>query len=146
MQFEKEVLEHLSKEIVTNTKQMMTFRSRIAFTPWIGPLVIIGAYLVGTKERPATPHWDKTGIILLAVGTFLFIGMGWVLAEVERHTWDQCNKWRELIARIHAGLQEPLRPEELRFEHYIRLGYFLAAVLVVAVFFLVIIAAVRILS
>jgi len=146
MKFEQEILEHLSKEIITNTEQVMTFRSRVAFTPWIGPFVVVGAYLVATKDAPRSPHWDAFGSVLLAIAAFLFVGLGWVLAEVERHTWDQCNKWRVLIARLHAGIETPLQPEDLRFEHYVRLGYSLAALLILAIFFLVIWAAARFLS
>jgi cytochrome bd-type quinol oxidase subunit 1 len=143
MNYQQEVIEHLSKEIVANTEQIMIFRARVAFTPWIGPFVVVGAYLVATKDTPKSPHWDTLGCGLLAVAAFLFVGLGWVLAEVERHTWDQCNKWRSLIARIHAGLEKPLDPEDLHFEHHVRLGYSLAAILILSIFFLVIFAASR---
>lgn len=146
MKLEQEILDHLSKEIITNTEQLMTFRTRVAFTPWIGPFVVVGAYLVATKETPISPHWDALGGGLLAIAAFLFVGLGWVLAEVERHTWDQCNKWRNLIARLHAGLEKPLQPEDLRFEHSVRLGYCLAALLILMIFFTVIWAAARFLS
>jgi hypothetical protein len=146
MDLEREVLQHLSREITTNAQLMMTFRSRIAYTVWIGPFVVVGAYLLATKERPTSPHWDGLGIASILLAVVFFAALAWVLADVEKHTWDQCNKWREKIALLHAGLKEPLRPADLHFEPGLRLGYGLAGLFILLIFFTVLFAAIRFLG
>lgn len=139
---ESEVVNHLSKEITTHIEQMMNFRTRVAYTLWIGPFVLLGGYLFAIKDIKA-PRWDRWEVILIIAASLAFVGMSYVLAGVEAHTWDQCNRWRDLIVRIQAGLKEPLKSEDLHFKHNLFLSYGGCCILLLLIFLAVLLAVFR---
>ena len=46
----KEFIKALSEEITKGSDRIITFRNRVAFLTWIGPIIILGSVVVGKKE------------------------------------------------------------------------------------------------
>jgi len=125
---EDKLIDYLSKEIETQTNNLMAFRERINFAVFIGPFVLLGATLYG-KGLPHV-HWGEvsakawTGITLSFAGLVLsYLTMGIACSLIEVHIWKQCNKWRERIAEISSGHNTGFTLEQLKFEHRIKRGY-----------------------
>lgn len=128
MAHEEKVIEYLSKEIETQTNNLMTFRQRINFAVFVGPFVLLGATLYGKNisrihltamNRPAL-----VGLFISFVGIILsYLTMGIACSHIERHIWKQCNKWRERIAQISRGHNTGFTPMELDFHEYLERGY-----------------------
>lgn len=125
---EDKLIEYLSKEIETQTNNLMAFRERINFAVFIGPFVLLGATLYG-KGLPnvswgAVSERAWVGISLGLVGLILsYLTMGIACSLIEVHIWKQCNKWRERIAEISRGHDSGFTLEQLQFNHRIKRGY-----------------------
>ena len=121
MAHEAELIEYLSKEIETQTNNLMTFRARINFAVFIGPFVLLGSLLYSAKHLQSIGNWwiFVTAFVFLVLS---YLTMGWACASIEIHVWRQCNKWRTLIAEISGGRTE-VTPEQLEFQQKLRLGY-----------------------
>ncbi len=125
---EDKLIDYLSKEIETQTNNLMAFRERINFAVFLGPFVLLGATLYG-RGFP-TVHWSQVtvkawfGIALSFLGVILsYLTMGIVCSLIEVHIWDQCNKWRERIAEISSGHNTGFTPKQLNFDHDLKRGY-----------------------
>jgi hypothetical protein len=125
---EDKLIEYLSKEIETQTNNLMTFRERINFAVFIGPFVLLGATLYGK----GIPHinWGAItgkawiGLALGFVGVLLsYLTMGVACSLIELHIWKQCNKWRERIAEISSGNSNGFTAKKLQFHERVRRGY-----------------------
>jgi hypothetical protein len=128
MAHEEKLIEYLSKEIETQTNNLMTFRERINFAVFIGPFVLLGATLYG-KGIPHI-HWGELtfkagiGLALSFVGVILsYLTMGVACSLIEVHIWKQCNVWRSLIAEISQGHTTGLTADQLKFEERLQRGY-----------------------
>ena len=62
MTYEDKLIDHLSREIETHTKNMMTFRARINFAVF-GPFVLLGSIMVSAKGVPRGITPDKRTIV-----------------------------------------------------------------------------------
>jgi hypothetical protein len=144
MSLEKELIEHLSSEIKTLTEQLMAFRMRVGFSVWIGPFVVVGAYLLSTKDGQRNPHFDWIGIAFAGFAVALLVILGEALARIEIHCWEQCNKWRKLIGQL--SINQPVDANELLFKHNIHRGYRWLTYLILLIFISVVVAAVRFLG
>jgi len=117
MPYEKEFINHLSKEIETHTNAMMTYRTRIAFIVFVGPFVLLSSVLVGAKRMPniaKLTHWTFiAGGVLCAV----YIVLGLVSAMIEGAMWSQCNRWRAQIASLVAREDVDATGENVQFGH-----------------------------
>lgn len=127
MAHEKKLIDYLSKEIETQTNNLMTFRERINFAVFIGPFVLLGATLYG-KGIPRV-NWGAIttkawfGLTLSFAGVLLsYLTMGVACSLVEVHIWRQCNKWRARIAEISSGDSNGFTPEQLEFPERLRRG------------------------
>ena len=121
MQLEDKLIEHLSKEIETQTDNLMTFRTRVSFAALIGPFFLLGSLLVAAKRIPkASNGWLIAGGLVLMILSYLTLG--WAASSIERHAWRQCNVWRGLIAEV-CGDNSNVIAERLRFDENLRLGY-----------------------
>jgi hypothetical protein len=77
MQLEDKLIEHLSKEIETQTDNLMTFRTRVSFAALIGPFFLLGSLLVAAKRIPkARNGWPIAGGLLLMILSYLTLGGG----------------------------------------------------------------------
>jgi len=121
MAHEAKLIDYLSKEIMTQTNNLMTFRARINFAVFVGPFVLLGSVLYAAKSVPTIGNWwiFGTGFLFLVLS---YLTMGWACASIEIHVWKQCNRWRSLIAEISSGKKE-LTPKQVEFDQKLRLGY-----------------------
>ena|SRR5205085_1029326 len=128
MAHEDKLIDYLSKEIETQTNNLMTFRERINFAVFIGPFVLLGATLYG-KGIPRINWGDltltaKVGLCISFVGVILsYLTLGVACSLIETHIWKQCNKWRERIAEISTGHNKGFTLEQLDFKERLERGY-----------------------
>ena len=128
MASEDKLIAYLSKEIETQSKNLMAFRERINFTVFVGPFVLLGAMLYG-GIIPRISWGDltraaKLGLffsLLLAILSYLTMGIA--CSRIEKHIWDQCNTWRARIADISSGNKKAFTIEDLHFEEHLTKGY-----------------------
>ncbi|MDE3018288.1 MAG: hypothetical protein KGI53_04670 [Nitrospirota bacterium] len=125
------LIEHLTKEIVTQSEYITTFRSRLAFAVLIGPFIILSTFVVATKDSLHLGVIDCSVTLALIITGFCYILIGLLSALLDSHVTDQCNKWRHEIIRLANGGD----PEENSFLFKHELLPFYAAY-----FFLVLIA------
>jgi hypothetical protein len=130
----KELLEHLSKEIQSQSEQMMTFRTRVTFLVWVGPFIIAGSYLLAVKAVPQSFSPDKIGVACLVVAAILYIVLAEVFARLEAHVWDQCNVWRSSIRELAANPSFIPPEDHVVFTHGLREGYRALTWLILALF------------
>jgi len=98
-----ELIRHFSREIETLTSSIMTFRIRIAFTVYIGPYLLLGSIIVGTKGN-FTLNTDSIWVWLaIAVASALYFGLGIGAGRIEKQAWRQCEKWRRVIIELASG-------------------------------------------
>jgi len=128
MEHEEKLIDYLSKEIETQTNNLMAFRERINFAVFIGPFVLLGATLYG-KGIPrlhlsALDLTARVELVLTFVGVILsYLTMGIACSLIEVHIWEQCNKWRARIAEISCGRETGCTLEELEFKERLKRGY-----------------------
>jgi len=128
MENEGKLIDYLSKEIETQTKNLMIFRERINFAVFIGPFVLLGAILYGgiipRINWGSLTRTAKIGFALsLLLAILSYLTMGIACSRIEKHMWDQCNVWRERIADISSGRKTAFTIEDLRFEEHLKEGY-----------------------
>ncbi|HEV8589280.1 MAG TPA: hypothetical protein VGQ72_10430 [Pyrinomonadaceae bacterium] len=115
----KAVIEHLSKEIQTSTTNIMLHRSKIAFAVYLGPyLLLIAGVAAATKGLNISPHLGKGGIAAIVGGCLCFLVLGYMNARIERQAWEQCNKWRRVIAEIQRNPSKELEGADLADKLY----------------------------
>lgn len=81
MSLEEKMVDYLSKEIETQTNNLMSFRERINFAVFIGPFVLLGATLYGNGiphiRCYAFTQRAKIGIAVALLGVVLsYLTMG----------------------------------------------------------------------
>lgn len=99
----KQVIEHLSREIETLSNNIMTQRTKSAFTIWIGPYFLLGSLILATNGKyhfDTTSGWFKAGA---TVALLCYVALGVIGSIIERHSWLQCNQWRKCILSIAKG-------------------------------------------
>lgn len=101
----REVIQYLSQEIETTTNNMMVFRSKMGFAVLVGPFLILGTLVYSAKGLRFSMHFDALGIIAIFVDVGCYLALAYLTAKIEEDAWQQCDKWRRLIADLHA---EPL--------------------------------------
>lgn len=107
----KEVIEYLSKEIETNTTNMMVYRTKIAFVFFLGPFIVLIA--VVTKGVTFSLRLDWFAIGAIFVNFLCFLTLAYMNVRVERQAWLQCNQWRGVIARLYNNPSVDLPPADL---------------------------------
>jgi hypothetical protein len=100
MAHEDKILDHLSKEIEAYSHNAMIFRTTANLSVFVGPFVILGYILVGTKGVFVSWQPDTLARVALLVLGVCFIGLGIIAGQIEDSMSDQCNKWRAIIARL----------------------------------------------
>src|SRR5258707_2916914 len=97
MAYEQETINYLSKEIETHSSNQMLFRSRVNLSVFLGPFIILGYLLIGSKGFSFAWKWDCPSIIAILLVCLCFLAMGYVSGGIEESIHAQCNKWRGLI-------------------------------------------------
>jgi hypothetical protein len=111
-----EMTEYLKKEIETLSTNTMTFRSRIAFSVFVGPFLLLGSIIVSASRNGLNFNsypWSTLIPVLIALGAFWALGT--LCGRVEQGHLNRCNKWRQCIIRLQKD--DELTVEEL--EDYI---------------------------
>lgn len=95
IELKKDLITHLSSEVATYSTSALTFRTRSAFTIWIGPYLLLGSILIAT-EAPVS--FECTAWVIAAL--LVYVALGVVSGWIERHYWRKCNDARELIVEL----------------------------------------------
>ena len=119
-----ELVAHLSKEIDTQTRSIMDFRTRSNFTIYVGPFIILGTYLFVSKGSSFQYKFGWCEYALLSGLALCWLAIGFGAAIIEKHVWDKCNDWRRLIHRLLTSPNVNVSEEELVFEHQLTAAYF----------------------
>src|SRR5439155_4432292 len=123
MAHEDKLIDYLSKEIETQTNNLMTFRARINLAVFVGPFVLM-ASLVFRNDIPRGIHlWSVKTLIPATVLALIYLTLGWVCCSIEKQIWKKCNEWRQLIAELSSGETTGIAPAQLKFKHKLRLAY-----------------------
>jgi hypothetical protein len=96
----EKLIDHLTKEIEVQNNNMMTFRTRANLPVFLGPFILLGSVVIGQKQTPHGLRIDAlatTAIIGLAAS---YLAMGLAAARIEISMAKQCDRWRDLIAKI----------------------------------------------
>ena len=79
----------------------MTFRSRIAFSVFIGPFLILGSIIVSSSKNGLNLSFNSTKAWIAAlIAAAAFWALGLISGRIERGSWDQCNQWRQCIIKL----------------------------------------------
>src|SRR5881227_2227157 len=112
MAHEAELIDYLSKEIETQTNNLMTFRARINLAVFVGPFVLMGS-LVFRNDIPRGIHlWSAKTLIPATLLALIYLTMGWVCCSIETQIWRQCNIWRKLIAELSSSETSKVTPDQ----------------------------------
>lgn len=117
MAHEKDFIQHLSKEIETQTNAIMTFRTRIGFMVFLGPFVLLGSFMVGTNRVPHIEGLTFRTITVLVFLGICYLALGLVGGLIERWIWLQCNRWRALIASLVDREDVDPNSDAVQFSH-----------------------------
>ena len=119
---EDKLIDYLSKEIETQTNNLMTFRARINLAVFVGPFVLM-ASLVFRNDIPRGIHlWSVKTLIPAIVLALIYLTLGWVCCSIETQIWKKCNEWRQSIADLSSGKTTSVAPAQLEFKHKLRLA------------------------
>ena len=119
----KEVVQHLTKEIETQINNMTVWRSKASLSVFLGPFIILGSFIVGLKGSHISWNKDWHSVLALVVICACFILLGLMSAVVEDHVWDQCNRWRAVIARLQKNPNLSVEEGDLFFHHKVKRTY-----------------------
>lgn len=101
------MLEYLSTEISTLTTNTMTFRSRITFSIFVGPFLILGALIILSAKESLTygpiSGWTWKMWIALVVALLGFICLGFISGKIEQGAIVQANQWRRCIILLQSA-------------------------------------------
>ena len=134
MAHEDTLIEHFSREIETQTKNMMTFRARINFAVFVGPFVLLGSIMVRANGVPRGVTPDKRTVLAGIVLLMSYILMACTCAKIERQMWKRCNDWRKTIMRILTDGSAGLTDNDFVFEESVMLGYALVYTAIIIAF------------
>jgi hypothetical protein len=98
---QNKIIEHLTKEIEVLTSTVMSFRTRVAFTVWVGPYILLGSLIIATKANFVLSSNRPLLLLFVSiVAVSIYLSLGWAAGMVEQQAWKQCNKWRRAISML----------------------------------------------
>jgi hypothetical protein len=101
---------------------MMTFRTRANLPVFLGPFILLGSVVIGQKQIPQGLRIDALTITAIVGLAASYLAMGFAAARIELSMAEQCNKWRDLIAKIVTD--ESTIAEDIKHElRYTPVGY-----------------------
>jgi hypothetical protein len=121
----EKLIEHLTKEIEVQNNNMMTFRTRANLPVFLGPFVLLGSIVIGQKQTPLGIRLDGIAITAIIGLAASYLAMGLAAARIEISMAEQCDKWRDLIAKIvtaDSTLEEKVH-SDLKYTPVGYLGY-----------------------
>lgn len=129
VEFQKELIQHLSLEIDTHKKMIFDWRARAAFYWLVGPFVAIGSVVVITKQVPQFSSLHGWGLVAAITACGSFVVMGVLGAKMEAGMWDQINIWRETIRRLTKPASDVLTENDVIETQRVMTGYVCAHLL-----------------
>lgn len=102
MTYEKEFIEHLSRDIASHTSFLMTFRSRMAFTILIGPFILLGSFLIATQANDPVISIETDETWAIVIACVCYMGLGVYGAVLDMIVTRQCDIWRNQIESLHT--------------------------------------------
>jgi hypothetical protein len=94
------LIEQLSKEIQASADNVLSLRTRYGFTVWVGPYIVLGAIIVGTKGLFSFDWHQSRFWVGLTVGIGCYLVLGYVAGRIERFALERSNQWRECIIEV----------------------------------------------
>lgn len=143
MAHEEQLIQHLSKEIETLTNNMMAFRTRIVLTVFLGPFGLLGYVITAMKGSSISLKMDFVTSIALIQTIWSLMSIVLILSYIEEHVWDQCNKWRRIIAELQNEPSPPIDINDFIFRHKLRLAYITTYTFITVLFFSILLLIVR---
>lgn len=122
MPHEDKLIEYLSKEIEIQSSNIMTFRTRANLPVFLGPFVLLGSAFA-SKGLPNGITLNRWTYFYFAGLALSYLAMGISAAGIESQIWDQCNRWRELIASVASQNPVKITKKDLKFENKLNRGY-----------------------
>jgi hypothetical protein len=122
MPHEDKLIEYLSKEIEIQSSNIMTFRTRANLPVFLGPFVLLGS-VVASKGVPSGITVNGWTYFYFAGLALSYVAMGVSAAGIESQIWNQCNKWRGLIANATSQSPVGVTKEDLKFDNKLNRGY-----------------------
>lgn len=115
MTHEDKFIEHLSRDIATQTSYLVTFRSRLAFTILIGPFVLLGSFLIAANGIVPASRLGVDAIVAIVIACVCYLVLGVYGAMLDNHVTRQCNTWRRQIDSLRKDSPEEIG--DIGFEH-----------------------------
>jgi hypothetical protein len=135
MAHEDKLIDYLSKEIETQTNNLMTFRARINLSVSIGPFALVAALLFRNDIPRGIKLWSAKTLIAGTVLALIYLSLGWVCCSIEAQIWRKCNEWRQLIAGLSSGSIRSVAPSELRIkDNKLRRAYLVVYIAMILAF------------
>ena len=132
MVLREKLIEHITKEIELITNNMAGFRTKSAFTIWIGPYVLLGSVILAT-EGSFTITKSLMNIIAVVVVCVFYLALGVIAGMIERGAWRRCNTLRKSILELcQDGDQESLglRLCDYQMEKFVLSSYFIVFLII----------------
>lgn len=126
MAHEEHIIQYLSKEIETHTNNLMVFRTRANLAVYLGPFVVFGYLIVATRSFSISVPPDPVTWAAVVLLCLCFLALGWTCGKVEEHTWDQCNRWRVIIAQLQKRPPPLLEDDRFVFKNRLMRAYMFA--------------------
>lgn len=132
-------LDHISKEIETTLNNTYLFRTRSAFTVWVGPFILLGAVIVAGKSKISLAQdlggWFWGAVIL----SFLsYLALGFIAGLIEKANWVRLDQLRSLHLSLSDNSDLEAHSDAFRDQNRIRFivrAYLVVFALVAVVFF-----------
>jgi hypothetical protein len=135
-----EMINYLTKEIETLSKNTMDARSKISFSLLIGPFIVLGSIIVSTPRTGLNLSLHSYGALIAAfVAVSAFWTLGGIAGHIEEGAWQQCNRWRKCIIKLQhdetlteADLEELILEKAL--ERKVKNAYLVVFLLILITF------------
>lgn len=96
-----ELMKHLSMEVQLASQQLVAQRSKNNLLVAFGPYLVLGLLATNSSFLIALGRLPERWFLLGVGGYFcLYVGLGWLAAQIEAKFWNQANYWRRQIALL----------------------------------------------
>ncbi len=113
---EDKLIDYLSKEIETQTNNLMSFRARINLAVFIGPFVLVAALVFRNDIPRGINLWSAKTLMAGTLLALIYLTLGWVCCSIEAQIWRKCNDCRKLIAELSSEQITSVAPHQLEIK------------------------------
>ena len=85
------VIAECGRDIARAMDHVMSLRTRTAFTIWIGPYILLGSVVVGTRSMLRVDLRDATAWVAFGVAVACYLFLGALAGIIERYTLERAN-------------------------------------------------------